>query len=61
MATDRQDTFKTLRGINIAAATVEQARYAARTYNTKLLQDATKAELDQYKHRFGKHYEHKKD
>lgn len=56
MATDKQETFKTLLGINIAAATVEQARYAARAYSTKLLQDATKEELDQYKHRFGAHY-----
>lgn len=57
MATDKQEVFKTLKGQTLAAATVEQARYAARAYGTKLLQDASKEERDQYLHRFGRHFQ----
>jgi hypothetical protein len=59
VATDQLIKYKTLSGRSLACASDSQARIVARQLETKLLQDCTKEELAQYRHRFSKQHSYR--
>lgn len=55
MASDMMTRFKCTDGTFIGASSAQAANMAAKKLNKTLLINATKEQLDQYMHRFGKH------